>query len=68
MIKITFISNKQKCLFSFFFYKNGEQEGRTGPEEGVGTSRSREVAGKGGRRVNTVQKMCTHVCKCKNDN
>jgi hypothetical protein len=27
-----------------------------------------DVAGKGGRRMNTVQKMCTHVCKCKNDN
>jgi hypothetical protein len=22
----------------------------------------KEVDGKGGRRVNTVQKMCTHVC------
>jgi hypothetical protein len=27
----------------------------------------REVAEKGGRRVNMVQKLCTHVCKCKND-
>jgi hypothetical protein len=25
------------------------------------------VAGKGDRRVNTVQTLCTHVCKCKND-
>jgi hypothetical protein len=23
--------------------------------------------GKGGRRVNMVQKLCTNVCKCKND-
>jgi hypothetical protein len=22
--------------------------------------------GKGGRRMNMVQKMCTHICKCKN--
>jgi hypothetical protein len=33
----------------------------------VGTSGAEEVAGKGSRRVNMVQKMCTHVCKCKND-
>jgi hypothetical protein len=25
------------------------------------------VAGKVGRRVNMIQKMCTHVCKWKND-
>jgi hypothetical protein len=24
------------------------------------------VMGKGGRRVNTVQQMCAHACKCKN--
>jgi hypothetical protein len=26
-----------------------------------------EVAGKGGRRMNMVQKLHAHVCKCKND-
>jgi hypothetical protein len=26
-----------------------------------------EVVGKGGRKVNKVQVLCTHVCKCKND-
>jgi hypothetical protein len=26
-----------------------------------------EVLGKRDRRINMVQKMCTHVCKCKND-
>jgi hypothetical protein len=26
-----------------------------------------EVVGKVGRRMNTVQIMCTHVCKCKNN-
>jgi proteasome lid subunit RPN8/RPN11 len=30
-------------------------------------SGSGEMAGKGGGRLNTVQKMCTHACKCKND-
>jgi hypothetical protein len=24
------------------------------------------VAGKGGRRMNMLQKLCTHVCKLKN--
>jgi SH3-like domain-containing protein len=32
-----------------------------------GTSERKEEVGKGGRRVNTVQKMCTHVSKCNND-
>jgi hypothetical protein len=26
-----------------------------------------KVVGKWGRRVNTVQKLCTHSCKCNND-
>jgi hypothetical protein len=57
------------CLFSLFFYKIGEQEGGTvlPRGRGVGTSGRGEVMGKGGRRVNVVQKMCTHVSKCKND-
>jgi hypothetical protein len=25
------------------------------------------VVGKGGMKVNMVQKLCTYVCKCKND-
>jgi hypothetical protein len=34
----------------------------------VDTIRSgEEVLGKGSRMVNVVQKMCTHVYKCKND-
>jgi hypothetical protein len=53
-------------FLSFFFYKIGEQD-RTGPagegwhqwERGGGRER--------GRRMNMVQIMCTHVCKCKND-
>jgi hypothetical protein len=31
----------------------------------VSTSERGEVAGKGGRRENTVQKTCTHPCKAK---
>jgi hypothetical protein len=49
---------------SFFFFKIGEQEGGTG--FGGGTAGRGKVAGKVGRRINTVQKMGTHVYKCKN--
>jgi hypothetical protein len=60
------IANRQfiqtKYLFSFLFCKIGEQKGRVGPAQWEG-----EVTGKGGRRVNTVQKMHAHVCKRKND-
>jgi hypothetical protein len=34
---------------------------------GVGISGRGEVVGKRGRRMNMVQKMCTHVCKCENE-
>jgi hypothetical protein len=57
-------------LISFFLLQNGKRRGqnRSWPVYvGFGTSRRREVAGKGCRRVNMVQKLCTHVCKCKND-
>jgi hypothetical protein len=56
----TFISNKQDChvffFFSFFFYKIGEQEGRTGPAgwEVVPVGGGR--CGQWGKRVNMVQK------------
>jgi hypothetical protein len=63
-----FTSKKQNShvfLFTFFFYIFREQEGRT-DVGGVGTSGG-GVAGKWGRRVNMMQKMCTHVCKCKNN-
>jgi hypothetical protein len=65
----TFISNKQKFhFFYFFFYKleNRRVEqalptwGRLVP---VGGGGGRER----GRRMNIVQIMCTHVCKCEND-
>jgi hypothetical protein len=35
------------------------------PGERVGAGGMREVVRKGGRRVNTEQKMCTHACKSK---
>jgi hypothetical protein len=56
-------------FFSFFLYKIGEQEGRIGHSGGwgVGTSQKGGWQGKGGRRVNMMQIVCTHVCKCKND-
>jgi hypothetical protein len=34
---------------------------------GIGSSGSGEVAGKGNRKVNMVQKVCIHACKCKTD-
>jgi hypothetical protein len=42
------------------------QNRRTGPVWGVGTSGSGEAVGKGYRRVNIVQILCTHIYKCKN--
>jgi hypothetical protein len=33
----------------------------------AGTIRREEVLGNGGRRMNTLEKMCAHVSKCKND-
>jgi hypothetical protein len=52
------ILNKQKC--HFFFYKNRDQEGRTGPAWGGGTSGKGEDVGRGCRRVNMVQ-IFVHV-------
>jgi hypothetical protein len=37
---------KQKCYLNFF-YKNGKQEGKTGPVWGVGTSGRGRIQGKG---------------------
>jgi hypothetical protein len=52
-------------FFLFFFYKIREQEGGTVlPREGCYQWRGK-VAGKGYKGVNTMQKMCTHVPKCK---
>jgi hypothetical protein len=48
------------------FYKIGEHEGGTGPMGGRGgTSGRGEEIGKGCRRVNMVEILCTHVCKQK---
>jgi hypothetical protein len=62
-IKISFF------FFLFFFHKV-EQKGRAGPTwqgEGVLLPLGEGLVGKRARRVKMVQKMCTHVCKCKND-
>jgi hypothetical protein len=49
-------------LLSFFFYKSREMEGRTG-----GEGKDWHLwEGRRWQRINTVQIMCTHVCKCKN--
>jgi hypothetical protein len=55
-------------LFSFFFYKlENKRVEQVLPRGKGGDSARGEVAGKRTRRVNTVKKMCTHGCKCKND-
>jgi hypothetical protein len=59
-----FTPKKQKChYFLFFFYKIGEQKSRTGPAKGRCISERGKVVGKGYRRVNMVEMLCTHVCK-----
>jgi hypothetical protein len=55
-------------FFSFFFYKIRE-EALVLPMGGGGVwyQWEGELMGKGHGRVNTVQVLCTHVCKWKND-
>jgi hypothetical protein len=50
-------------ILSFLFVLLQNQ--RTGGQKGYQWERGGE--GKGSMRVKTVQKMCTDVCKCKND-
>jgi hypothetical protein len=63
---------KMLC-FSFSLFSSAKSEKRRQNRScgvgwrHVGTSGSRQMAGKGDKRVNIMQKMCTHVCKCKND-
>jgi hypothetical protein len=68
LLPLTQIS-KNVIFVSFFFYKIGEQGGKTGlvGDGEAGISRRGEVVEKVVRRVNMVQKLCAHVCKCKND-
>jgi hypothetical protein len=57
-------------LFLFFlFCKIGEQEDGTGLAQwgGLAPVGRGKVAGKGGRSVSMIEKMCTHACKCNND-
>jgi hypothetical protein len=57
--------NKQKCQFFFFscFCKKGDQESRTGPVWGFGTSGRGENVGRVCRRMHMVQIL--YVCKWK---
>jgi hypothetical protein len=45
---------------SFFFSKNGEQGGKTGPVWGLAPERGEDIR-KECRRVNMVDMLCTHV-------
>jgi hypothetical protein len=56
----------------FFLFTSTKLENRRAeqvlPKDGeVGTSGRGEGMGKGGKRMNMIRKMCTHVCKCEND-
>jgi hypothetical protein len=59
---------KTSCFLSFIFFSSTKSENRRAEQVlqggGAGTSWRGEVAEKGGRRMNMVQIMCTHVCKC----
>jgi hypothetical protein len=46
----------------FFLTQNQRQEGKMSPASGIGKDGSREERGKGCKRVNMVQILCTHVC------
>jgi hypothetical protein len=55
-----------KNVLFFFIYKIREQEGGTGLAWGQGWYQWKgEGEGKGWKRVNMVQILCTHVCKWK---
>jgi hypothetical protein len=58
-------------LLCIFFYKIREQEGGTGSAHGRGKECWHWGEGGGGgergRKMNRVQMMYSHVCKCKND-
>jgi hypothetical protein len=49
--------------------KSERQEGWTSPGQwgGLAPMRGEKWWGKWGRRVNMVQTLCTHACKCEND-
>jgi hypothetical protein len=66
-MEISLQTSKFFPFFLFFLYKIREQESGTGPAPGGGGAVERRGGGERGRRVNTVQILCTHVCKCKND-
>jgi hypothetical protein len=73
------ISNKLKCHIFCFIFSSKKSDNRRAEQVLPGAGRGGggrgeswhqwegEVARKVGRRVNTVQKMCTYVFKCKND-
>jgi hypothetical protein len=53
----------------FYLFSSTKSENRLAEQVlgggGIGTGGKEEVAGKGGRRMNTVHIMCTHLCECK---
>jgi hypothetical protein len=63
-----YLKQAKTSFFFFILLQNQRSGGRNRScPGGVGTSGMGEVTEKGDKRVNTVQKMYTHVCKYKND-
>jgi hypothetical protein len=62
-------ANCQVFLFIFYLFPSTKSENRRVKQVhwGGSTSGRGEVGRRGDRRVNMVQKMCTHTCKCKNN-
>jgi hypothetical protein len=62
----SYLYHKQKChvfLFLFFFFikSDNRRAEQVCPVGRIGPSGRGEVVGEGDRRVNIVQKMCTHI-------
>jgi hypothetical protein len=60
----SYLYYKQKMIL-FFLFSTKLQNRRMAqvlPRAGAGTSERGEEVGKGCRRVNTVQKLCTYIC------
>jgi hypothetical protein len=58
---------KKKVSFLLFSITKSENKKQNSSCEGEGYHWEGEEVGKGGRKVNMVQILCTHVCKWKNE-
>jgi hypothetical protein len=65
----SYLKQAKMPLFFSFLLQNERTGGQTDSAPGMEGcySGTGEVAGDGCKRVNMVQILCTHACKCKND-